>query len=49
MVKTWVPRYLPMQEAFKNLCFIAVLMKKQKLWQFVHVTLKQLFAIDLSS
>ena len=49
MVKTWVPLYLPMQEEFENLCFIAVLMKKQKLWQFVHVMLKQSFAIDLSS
>ena len=28
---------------------IAVLIKKQKLWPFVHVTLKWLFAIDFSS
>ena len=49
MVKTWVTRYLPMQEEFENLCFIAVLIKNQMLWSFVHVTLKWLLAIDLSS
>ena len=47
MVKTWVPHYSPMQEEFENICFIAVLMKKQKLWPFVHVTwaLKWLFPL----
>ena len=49
MVKTWIPHYLPMQQEFENLCFVAVLMKKQKLWVFVHVTLKWLLTIDLSS
>ena len=37
-----------MREEFENLCFIAVLMKKQRSWPFVHVMLKQLFTIDLS-
>ena len=50
MVKTWVPHYSPMQqEEFENLCFVAALIKKQNLQPFVHVTLKWLFAIDLSS
>ena len=49
MVKTWVPRHLPMEEEFENLCFFSVLIKKQKLWPFVHVMLKKLFAIDLFS
>ena len=35
--KKWVPRCLPLQEELENLCFVAVLMKKQKLWPFVHV------------
>jgi len=30
-----------MQGEFENLCFVAVLMKKQKLWLFVHVMLKR--------
>ena len=37
MGKTWVPRYLPMKEEFENLCFVAVLMKNQKLQPSVHV------------
>ena len=45
MVKTWVPRYFPMQEELEN---FAVLMKKQKLWPFVHVTLKWTCMIDFS-
>jgi len=49
MVKTWIPHYLPMQQEFENVCFAAVLMKKQKLRVFVHLTLKWLLAIDLSS
>ena len=48
MGKTWIPRYSPMQEKFENLCFIEVLMKKQMLWLFVHVTLKWLLTVDLS-
>ena len=39
MVKTWVLHYLPKQEEFKNLCFVVVLIKKQKLQPFAHVTL----------
>ena len=49
MVKTWVLHYLPMQEQFENVCFVAVLTKKQKLWLFVHILLKWSFAINLSS
>ena len=51
MVKTWVPHYSPpcTQEEFENLCFITVLIKKQKLWLFVQVTLKRSFTIELSS
>ena len=49
MVKTWIPCYLPMKEEFVNLGFVAVLVKKQKLWPFVHVMLKQLLVNDLSS
>jgi len=49
MVKTWIPHYLLVQEEFENLCFVAVLMKEQKLWPFVHMMLKRSFAIDLSS
>jgi len=46
MVKTWVPCYRGVCKIF---IIIAVLMKKQKLWPFVHVMLKWLFAIDFSS
>ena len=49
MVKSWIPRYLPMQEEFENLCFAAVMKKKMKLWPFVHMTLKQSFVINLYS
>ena len=49
MVKTLVPRYLTMQEELKNLCFVAVLMKKQNLLPFVHVMLKRSFAINFST
>ena len=33
----------------ENLCFIAVCQRNRKLWSFVHMTLKRLFAIDVSS
>ena len=49
MIKTLVPRYLTMQEELENLCFVAVLMKKQNLWPFVHVMLKWSFAINFST
>jgi len=45
MVKNLVPRYLPVQEEFENVCFVAAFLKKQKLRLFVQVTLKRSFVL----
>ena len=49
MVKTRVSSYSPKQEELENPCLVAVHPKICKLWQFVHMTSKQSFAIDVSS
>jgi len=49
MVKTWVSSYFPKQEELENLSLVAVHPRNCKLWPFVHVTSKQLFASDVSS
>ena len=49
MIKTWISSYLPTQEEFKNLCFVAVAYRVRELWVFVNVMSKRLYAIDFSS
>ena len=47
--KTWISSYSAAQEKFENCCFVAVDLRTHKLWAFVYVTSKWLYAIDLSS
>ena len=49
MIKTWISCYSPTEEEFKTLCFVAVDKRIRKLWAFVYITSKRLYAIDFSS
>ena len=49
MVKNYVPSYSSKQEELGNLCLIAVYQRNCKLWPLIHMTLKRLFVIDVSS
>jgi len=49
MVKTWISTNFPKQKELENLWLMAVHQRNYKLWPLVHVALKQLFAINVSS
>ena len=48
MVETWVSSNLAKQKELANLCLLAVGQRNCKLWPLIHVTLKQLFAINVT-